>query len=452
MDYTSTILIVDDEQSARNTAEALLEGQGYQVVFATNGREALTIISRLMPDLVLLDVMMPGIDGFEVCRRIRTNPMLSEVPILMVTGLDDRESRLQAIQAGADDFISKPFDSTELRSRIRTVTRLNRYRRLMDERSRFERVFELAPDGLMIVNDVETIILTNNALRRMLDPDGTSEQPIVGQSLRAFIPPEFIASNEEGFQRFIDRGSHGKRFEIEMVRVDGTRFAAEVMSGYMVWDSTPAAQVSVRDVTERSECEEQVEKSMNDINLAYDATLVGMVRALDQRNRETEGHTHRVTEMTIRLARALNIQGEDLEHIRRGAMLHDIGKLCIPEDILFKPGPLTEEEWAIVRQHPTYAYEWLYPIVHLRPALDIPYCHHEKWDGTGYPRGLKGEEIPLAARLFAIVDVWESLRSRRPYRYAWDETTVRGHIRSLAGSHFESRLVETFLTLYCPFT
>jgi PAS domain S-box-containing protein/putative nucleotidyltransferase with HDIG domain len=180
---------------------------------------------------------------------------------------------------------------------------------------------------------------------------------------------------------------------------------------------------------------------------AYDATIEGWSRALDLRDHETEGHTLRVTETTLRLARTLGVADGELVHVRRGALLHDIGKLGVPDHILLKPGPLTDDEWAIMRQHPVHAYEMLLPIAYLRPALDIPYCHHEKWDGTGYPRALKGEAIPLSARIFAVVDVWDALRSDRPYRPAWSGERVRAHLRGLRGTHLEPRLVDAFLKL-----
>jgi PAS domain S-box-containing protein len=182
--------------------------------------------------------------------------------------------------------------------------------------------------------------------------------------------------------------------------------------------------------------------------LAYDATIEGWSRALDLRDKETEGHTQRVTELTLQLARAMGAFGEAaLVHIRRGALLHDIGKMGIPDGILLKAGPLTAEEWAIMRKHPQYAYDMLSPISYLRPALDIPYCHHEKWDGTGYPHGLKGEQIPLAARVFAMVDVWDALRSDRPYRQSWPEAQVLEYIKAQAGKHFDPKVVEAFLRL-----
>ena len=185
------------------------------------------------------------------------------------------------------------------------------------------------------------------------------------------------------------------------------------------------------------------------INLvsAYDTTLEGWSRALELRDRETQGHTLRVTDVTLRLARLVGIAGSELIHLRRGALLHDIGKMGIPDSILHKPGPLDDTEWAIMKQHPVLAYELLSPIEYLRPALDIPYCHHEKWDGSGYPRGLAGESIPLAARVFAIADVWDALRSDRPYRSAWPDGQVMNYLRGERGRHFDPNVLEAFLTL-----
>lgn len=177
----------------------------------------------------------------------------------------------------------------------------------------------------------------------------------------------------------------------------------------------------------------------------YDATLEGWVRALELRDNETEEHTRRVTETTVRLANSLGISGEELLHLRRGALLHDIGKIAIPDSILLKPGPLSEEEWHIMRQHPLHAYELLAPIAFLRPALHIPLSHHERWDGSGYPYGLKGDQIPLAARIFAVVDVWDSLRFDRPYRKGWPEERVLNYIAAQAGTHFDPAIVQHFL-------
>jgi len=321
---TSIILIVDDDAAGRHTLESILEGQGYRLEMAENGPEALEKAAKLLPDVILLDVMMPGMDGFEVCRRVRNNPALAEIPIIMLTALDDRQSFLDGLESGADDYITKPYDRFELRARLLGITRLNRYRKLVDDRANVE-------------------------------------------------------------------DAH-----------------AQLLS-------------------------------------AYDATIEGWSRALDLRDKETEGHTQRVTKTTEKLALMAGISPEDLINIRRGSLLHDIGKMGVPDSILFKPDQLTDEEWVIMRKHPQYAYEMIQPIEYLRPALDIPYCHHEKWDGTGYPRGLKGEEIPLSARLFALVDVWDALCSDRPYRSAMPKADALEYIRSQAGTHFDPALTRLFI-------
>ncbi|HET9913858.1 MAG TPA: HD domain-containing phosphohydrolase [Anaerolineales bacterium] len=320
---SSIVLIVDDEYVGRETLQSVLEGEGYQLEMAENGKQAIEKAKQLLPDVILLDIMMPGMTGFEVCQRIRNDPQIAEIPIIMLTALDDRESLLTALKAGADDFISKPFDRYELRARLLGITRLNRYQKLIQERTKLR-----------------------------------------------------------------EANAH--------------------------------------------------------LLAAYEATIEGWSRALDLRDRETEGHSRRVTELTVKLAKARGMSSEEIINLRRGALLHDMGKIGIPDAILHKPAALTAEEWVIMRKHPQFVYDMLYSVEYLRPALDIPYCHHEKWDGTGYPRGLKGEQIPLAARLFAIVDVWDALTSDRPYRPAWSREEALTYIREQSGTHFEPEVVELF--------
>jgi putative two-component system response regulator len=320
---SSLVLIVDDEYIGRETLQSVLEGEGYDLEMAENGLQAIEKAKELLPDVILLDVMMPGMTGFEVCRHIRNDPRIAEIPIIILTALDDRESLLNALKAGADDFISKPFDRYELRARLLGITQLNRYQKLIQERAKLREA------------------------------------------------------------------------------------NAQLLS-------------------------------------AYEATIEGWSHAMDLRDRETEGHSQRVTQFTVKMSQALGLGNDDIMHIRRGALLHDMGKIGIPDAILHKPGKLTDEEWVLMRKHPQFAYDMLYPIEYLRPALEIPYSHHEKWDGTGYPRRLKGEEIPMAARMFAVVDVWDALTSDRPYRPAWSEEEALKYIREQSGKHFDPNAVDLF--------
>jgi len=190
-----------------------------------------------------------------------------------------------------------------------------------------------------------------------------------------------------------------------------------------------------------------LERSNMELIRAYNEVIEGWSRALELRDHKTEGHSRRVEELTLAIARKMGIEKEKLAHIRQGVLLHDIGKIGIPDSILNKPGKLTEEEWEMMRKHPIYAYEMLSPINHLRPALDIPRYHHERWDGSGYPEGFKGEEIPLAARIFAVVDVWDALRSDRPYHKAWSDEKALEHIKEESGKHFDPQVVEVFLEI-----
>ena len=188
-----------------------------------------------------------------------------------------------------------------------------------------------------------------------------------------------------------------------------------------------------------------LQRSNADLSLAYESTLEGWSAALDLRDRATEGHTQRVAKLTKQIAISMGITGNELLNIRRGALLHDIGKVGVPDRILHKRGPLTSNEWKTMRRHPQFAYDMLSPIGYLHEALDIPFCHHEKWDGSGYPRGLKGEEIPLAARIFAVVDVFDALTSDRPYRKGWSRRKTLKYIRDQAGIHFDPQVVELFM-------
>ena len=192
---------------------------------------------------------------------------------------------------------------------------------------------------------------------------------------------------------------------------------------------------------------ESLKAANEELEIAYDATLNGWVRALDLRDKETEGHTQRVTALTIQLAKVMGVEESELIHIQRGALLHDIGKMAIPDAILLKPGELTPEERELIRRHPLFAYEMLKPIRFLHRAIDIPYCHHEKWDGSGYPRGLKEVQIPFAARIFAIADVWDALTSNRPYRKGINHDEVRSHLRQQSGIHFDPQVADAFLKL-----
>jgi PAS domain S-box-containing protein len=313
---------------------------------------------------------------------------------------------------------------------------------LRESEERYRNLVELSPESIAVQSEGRVVYI-NPAGARLFGAE--SAEALLGKPIFDFVHPglrEAVVARDRQAQ---DDGKPTALVQLKLLRLDGEAFTAEVIGIPVTYMGKPARQVVIRDITDRLRAEAEVRRLYSELVLAYETTLEGWTAALDLRDEETEGHTRRVTEMTLRVARAMGFDEAELVQIRRGALLHDIGKMGIPDAILLKPGKLSEEEWQIMRRHPVYALELLSPIAYLRPALDIPYCHHEKWDGTGYPRGLQGEEIPLAARLFAVVDVWDALRSDRPYRQGWPEERVLEHIRSLSGTHFDPAAVEVFL-------
>lgn len=611
MSRPTTILIADDDPHARYVVQTLLAQDQYALLTAENGAQAMRMAVEQVPDLILLDVMMPILDGFEVCRQIREHPTLREIPVLLITSLGDHESRVRGLSIGADGFIVKPFDNAELLAQVRTIARLNRYRRLLAEQARFQRLIELSPEGIAIIDGDSRLLLVNPALVTLLG--AISAEELLGQRLATFIAPAAMDRYYGVMSSLTDYGHQTARCELVLTRLDDNQVPVEMNFGRFSDDGAAYAQIIIHDITERKRAEAQIQRQISQLtslhaigvaitaslelnvtldvlldrlieqlnvdaasvlllnrNLSllelaasrglpidvpaiiqtddglagmaflshrpvaftsfdsatqnnprdqalasvfasyfavpllargevkgvleimnrtplapdqnwwvflkalamqaaiaidtaalfeqlqrahaelkhsYDATIEGWSRALDLRDHETEGHSERVTELSLQLARKLNVSAEDLDHIRRGALLHDIGKMGVPDRILLKPGPLNAEEWIIMRQHPMHAFQWLAPIPFLRPALAIPYAHHERWDGSGYPRGLHGEQIPLAARIFAVIDVWDALRSNRPYRNAWSEEQVITYLRSLAGTHFDPKIIIAFLEM-----
>lgn len=216
-------------------------------------------------------------------------------------------------------------------------------------------------------------------------------------------------------------------------------------SDWMEFLQVLAGQVAI--AIDNTSLLEELQRTNAELSMAYDATLESWSMALELRDEGTQGRHQQLADITIKIAQALRINDSELMHIRRGALLHDVGKIAIPDSILKKPGPLSEQEWDIVKQHPSYAYQLLSPIPNLKSAIDIPYCHHERWNGSGYPRGLKERQIPLSARIFAVIDVWDALQSEKPYRRAWSPVEALEYIQINSGILFDPAVVETFLQM-----
>lgn len=329
------ILVVDDEEAIREVVSTLLTAQGYECTTCANGRIALETFRRGSFDLVLSDIVMPEMDGLKLLGELRLED--PDVPVIMVTAMHDIAIALEAIRAGAYDYILKPFEKDQLHLSVR---RALEHRALVMENRTYQ-------------SDLEHL------------------------------------------------------------------------------------------VAERTQ---QLSVALQELEQSYDYTLEALGGALDAKDAETEGHCQRVTAFTITMAKAMNVDKAMLRHIARGAFLHDIGKMGIPDSILRKPGPLTAEERTIMRKHCEIGYSVLERIPFLKEAADIVLSHQECFDGSGYPRGLKGEEIPLGARIFAVADTLDAMISDRPYRKALPISAARDEIKRFSGRQFDPRVVEVFMS------
>ncbi|MFN2420358.1 MAG: HD domain-containing phosphohydrolase [Gemmatimonadota bacterium] len=497
------ILFVEDNPDDVELVLRLLRKEGYDPTYRRVDTDLDLRVALLQElwDLVLCDWSMPGFSAPIALEVVKTSQR--DVPFVILSGTVGEETAVAAMQSGADDFLVKDHltrlcpvierelaESANRREQHRVETELRRRETILATLGeiagrlvRAEEVDAAIRDVLSRIGqaaEADRAFLYRN---RQPTPDGPVLSSLAYEWLGRLARPRMedpalqgMAWEEMGMARGVAALQRGetahiiakdldeplrtitydfgvRSFVLVPIYLDGQwwgtlgladvdedrRWAEAEVSALRTVASTIGAAI------ERGDLLERIRRSHTELLEAYDRTLEGWSRALELRDRETEGHSRRVTDLTMKIARRMNIQGEELANIRRGALLHDIGKMGIPDAILSKPGPLTEEEWQVMRLHPLFAYDLLASIPYLANAIHIPYCHHERWDGTGYPRGLKAEEIPLAARIFAVADVWDAMRSDRPYSPAKPVDIVLATIENEAGKGFDPAVVQAFL-------
>jgi len=453
MDDSIHILLIEDDPAHAELIQRAFEdrGNGAHLTIAQTLSQARVHLTGFQPMLIIADWRLPDGDSSEL---LTGELHASAPPIIIMTSYGSERNAVEAIKAGALDYIIKSSESMTDMPHIaeraiqqwKILQEQERIQKALAEReSQFRLLAENSSDIISRHDIHGNILYISPACRILL---GYEPSELIGQSVLSFFHPADAKSIRDLLS--------------SPAWTDPTAaipYRARHKNGDYIWLETTAKviydqenhvteiQASSRDITERKQAQVNLQRANEDLREAYDRTIEGWVLALDLRDHETEGHTQRVTEMAIRLARQLGCTDDELLHIRRGALLHDMGKMGIPDEILQKPGPLTDEEWIIMRKHPLYAFQMLSPIHYLNQSLIIPYFHHERWNGTGYPQGLKGEEIPLFARLFAVVDVWDALSSDRPYRKRVPPQEVAHYLREEAGRLFDPAIVEKFLLL-----
>ena len=445
------ILLVEDEDPHAELIKRAFEDQGteFQIHRARSLSEAREYINKFDPKLIIADWRLPDGESLELLPNHR-DPLAT--PIVLMTSYGNERIAVEALKSGALDYVVKsPESMLDMPHLARKALdqwtacpdRIHMQEALYESESHFRLLAENASDMIARLTLEGKMFYVSPACKTIL---GYTPDELVGNFCYNLVHDE----DRQIAKSILQHNTSGTPFTVA--------YRAKHKDGHYVWLETSARSIiepgsknvteiqsTSRDITERKRAENDLQLAHNQLSEAYEKTIEGWVRALDLRDRETEGHTQRVTELTLKVAKKLGFSEEELSHIKRGALLHDMGKIAIPDEILQKPGPLNEAEWEKMRQHPNYAYEMLSPISYLRPALDIPFYHHERWNGSGYPHGLKGESIPLAARLFAIIDVWDALRSDRPYRKELPREQVIEYLREKSDILFEPRLVDLFL-------
>jgi PAS domain S-box-containing protein len=449
---TINILLIEDEDPHAELIQRAFEDQdaGILIHRVKSLAEARAYMLIQKPSLIIADWRLPDGESMELLPN-HQDPLAT--PIILMTSYGNERIAVEALKSGALDYVVKSpesmLDMPHLAERAieqweARAERVRMQKALLESEAQFRLLAENASDMISRLTTEGRLLYVSPACTTIL---GYSPEEMTGivcfdlihEKDRQEIRTLFNGKPSDAAQTIAHRALHknGKYIWLE----SSARAILDRKSGEII-----EIQASSRDITERKNAEEALHLAHQSLQEAYERTIEGWVRALDLRDRETEGHTQRVTELTIKVAGKLGFTDEELAHIKRGALLHDMGKMAIPDEILQKPGPLNEAEWEKMRRHPVYAYEMLSPIAYLHPALEIPFYHHERWDGSGYPRGLKGEEIPLAARLFAIIDVWDALCSDRPYRKKLPRREVAEYIREKSDTLFDPKLVDVFLS------
>ncbi|NOH04144.1 MAG: PAS domain S-box protein [Chloroflexi bacterium] len=448
------ILLIEDEDPHAELIQRAFEESlnRFHIQRAKSLSEARAYLRQQEPTLIIADWRLPDGESMELLPNHR-DPL--STPVILMTSYGNERIAVEALKSGALDYVVKSpesmLDMPHLAERAieQWAVRAERARMqkaLLESEAQFRLLAGNASDMIARLTTDGHLVYVSPACKTIL---GYTPDELTGAL-------SFDLIHEEDLPRVMgifDSPAHADKTYTVACR-------ALHKDGHYVWLETSAraildrstgeiveVQSASRDITERKRAEEELQLAHRHLQEAYEMTIEGWVRALDLRDRETEGHTQRVTELALVVAAKLGFTEEEMAHIRRGALLHDMGKIAISDEILQKPGPLNEAEWEKMRRHPIYAFEMLSPIAYLHPALEIPFYHHERWNGSGYPHGLKGEQIPLSARLFAIVDVWDALCSDRPYRKKLPREQVIEYLRHNAGILFDPKLVDVFLSV-----
>ena len=509
------ILVVEDSLTQATRLKDLLEEYGYQVTVAINGQEGLKAAHLHKPDLIITDVIMPVMDGFEMCRAIKRDGTLKDIPIILVTVLSEPEEVIQALKAGVDYYLTKPYHDKHLLSRVtfalakpvrkrnegaegaleivlngqrhtitsdrqqilnlllstyenavyqnrklikaqRELQELNEeLQREIVERQKAEEelrrlkefnesIVQNMAEGIIVEDARGQITFVNPAAATML---GYSPEELVGKHWTAIVPAEQHPSVQEAYERH----RHGAidRYEVQVIRKDGTRIPVMVNSTPRIENGCYAGTLAVfTEITEYKQVEEELQQSLRRLRSTFDEAIHALASAVKFRDPYTAIQQRRVTQLAVAIAEEMGLPDEQIEGLRVAAAVYDIGKINIPIEFLSDPEGLTDLEYGIIQAHPQVGYEVLKTVQFPWPVAEIVLQHHERMDGSGYPQGLKGEEIMLEARILAVADVVVAMASRQPYRSALGIESALEEISRNRGTLYDPIVVGACLKLF----
>ncbi|MDD5171378.1 MAG: response regulator [Syntrophales bacterium] len=489
------MLCVDDEETCLDLLEEILVLNGYKAVTVTNGKDALLQIRSQTIDLVLLDINMPGMDGLEVCRQIKEDPKLRDIQIIMITGLASHEDRVRGIEAGVEDYFTKPFNRTELLARIKIllkVKKLNDERRRAEEalkkshdelddqvklrtaeltkanemlqaditqrkqteealrasEAKYRNIFENAMEGIYQSTPEGRFITINAAFARMAGYDSPDEIIAAVEDIRTQL---YVHPEDRGrFSEIMSTRGIVDGFEVEFYKKDGNTFWVIVYSRAVKDDQGKILYYEgiVKDITLRKQVEELLHHTLDSLRKAFHAVVQVLVSAVETRDPYTSGHQLRSADLARAIATEMGLPQDRIEGLRMAGSIHDIGKLAVPAEILSKPTKLTDIEFSLIKEHARQGYEMLKDVESPWPLAEIVYQHHERMDGSGYPRNLKGEDILIEARILAVADVVESMASHRPYRPALGLNAALAEIENNRGTLYDNNVADACLRLF----
>ncbi len=468
-----SILVIDDERPILNLVRSFFDSKGLSCHTTTDPREALEMLEQRLVDLILTDIHMEGMSGVEVLERARS--IDPETIVILMTGKPTVDTAIRSLKADAYDYLTKPFDLVDLHA---VVTRALEKQRLRRENAALKdtlTLYQISQAVNASVDEREIVEMVLRSIQKELEADAVALFLLENEGLQRWGErredehleavelrlAERVVSREEAL--LVDREGNG---DVEIGPAARAAIGVPLVGHGRVTGAIVALRTdakrgfhpahvktmtilagNVATVMENTRKTRMVIESRTGLVEANTATIGALVSALDAREHETQVHSIRVTEFALRLAREIDFPDKQMVNLKFGSMLHDIGKIGISDGILLKPGPLTEAEWAEMRLHPTIGHRILSDIKFLGDAAEIVLYHHERWDGTGYPTGLAGEEIPLGARLFTIVDTYDSMTNDRPYRKALDYDAVVSELRRCTGTQFDPALVDAFLSI-----